>query len=421
MSLKLRLGLNSGIKVGATVLSGEPGVGLPQNLLSVPGTLLEDFQTVGDWTVLSGSVIADTDNKHTGSQSIKLTTPSGSNASFQKTVNWDLSAGGEFRLWLYIYGALEDFAFSHLTLYLSTRADFSKFFSISINTKRLGWNKYTFSQADFSNTGAASWSDPILRVRVRIDAAASHVAVASVDSLQAGITGVPGVMLCFDDGTADQYTQAFAMMNPHRIRGTLYSITSQIGQSGYLTSAQMQSMYNAGWDMANHTSTHTDLVSGGLNQAQIQSELSTAKGVLDGLGFTRASSHVAYPFGSYDATVLAAMTAEGMLSGRTVQNTNQPVIPPSHWYGVECQNIANTTSLATAKGYIDTAIARNRIALLLFHYLVVSPTVSTEWAISDFQALVDYIVTKRSQIYPLTISDMYRLTSGNISIPVVVP
>jgi hypothetical protein len=61
------------------------------------------------------------------------------------------------------------------------------------------------------------------------------------------------------------------------------------------------------------------------------------------------------------------------------------------------------------------------VAQMHFHKLVASATDGTEWAISDFQALMDYIYLKwkAGLIYPLTIDDLYKLTLGPVAVPSV--
>lgn len=81
---------------------------------------------------------------------------------------------------------------------------------------------------------------------------------------------------------------------------------------------------------------------------------------------------------------------------------------------INSRGISYTTSLATAKKYIDKAVAYNSIIVLLFHNIVDSVTISDQWATADFEGLLDYIEFLGLQT--LTIDEYYRLNSGPITV-----
>jgi peptidoglycan/xylan/chitin deacetylase (PgdA/CDA1 family) len=81
-----------------------------------------------------------------------------------------------------------------------------------------------------------------------------------------------------------------------------------------MNSSQLLELNNNGWDIANHTKSHVYL--GALTQAEVEAELNDCKVFLDGLGLSRASLHVAYPFDDYSGNTLAAMAEWGAKTGR---------------------------------------------------------------------------------------------------------
>jgi len=201
-----------------------------------------------------------------------------------------------------------------------------------------------------------------------------------------------------------------------RMVGTVYVISDLIGTGSYWSTSELREAYTNGWDIGNHTKDHTDLTT--LTQVQAAAELTDCKTVLDGLGFTRASSHVAYPGGLKNDTVLAAMNDAGMLSGRTVNSasTNAPanrlVMPTIEWRCKPTFSIDFTISLATVKTYVDRAIARGEVLTLLFHQLVAAGPGASQWLISDFQSLIDYIEARK--VTTLTASEIYALQSDSL-------
>lgn len=228
---------------------------------------------------------------------------------------------------------------------------------------------------------------------------------------------IPLVAITFDDGWASQQ-QAFEYAAARGVNVTSYIVSDWIGTANYLTAAQIVAMDAAGWDIGNHTTDHTRLTDLP-DQATMEAHLSGCKSFLDGLGLTRASAHAAYPWGSYlggdnGATTYAAMAAAGMLTGRTTSGqlfdvwdymTNAPYRVPSYI-------IDASTSLATAKGYIDAAIANQQVVCLYLHNFTSGTPTVNEWTYADWEALIDYIVTTR--IPALTISQLYALGTGSV-------
>lgn len=222
----------------------------------------------------------------------------------------------------------------------------------------------------------------------------------------------PAVLFTFDDGYTNNYTLAYPTLAAYNINATIFMITDWIDGFG-LTTAQLTALDAAGWDIGNHTASHPHLDT--LPEADQETELSTAKAVLDGLGLTRASAHVAYPFGDYNADTLTAMANTGMLTGRLYETINKNGFDMStiDWYEIVSFEVTNTTSLETVKGVIQLAMCQGLIIDLVFHNIIsTGPPAANEWLASDLAALADWI---NEQYLPtLTISQLHSLRSGNL-------
>jgi len=226
--------------------------------------------------------------------------------------------------------------------------------------------------------------------------------------LMQGETPIPAVIFSFDDGHASDYTQAWRYCRAKHIRCTSYIITGSIGGGPQMSVDQMVELDAAGWAIANHTTDHTSLTT--LDQAAQRVKIGGARDALDALGLTRASKHVAYPSCAYNADTLLAMAAEGMETGRKCERTlffGQLTAP----YEIPAYNIDMTTSLATAKGYIDAAVAAGKVVMFYMHEI--GGAEAGDWPIADFEALVDYVLAKG--VLTLTIDDLYNLQSGPIA------
>src|SRR5258708_13427283 len=64
------------------------------------------------------------------------------------------------------------------------------------------------------------------------------------------------VVLTFDDGYDDAYTQAYPILKKLGLSGTFYVITGQVGKPGYLTWDQISEMQANGMEIAAHTISH---------------------------------------------------------------------------------------------------------------------------------------------------------------------
>lgn len=122
------------------------------------------------------------------------------------------------------------------------------------------------------------------------------------------------VLFTFDDSVSyRQYSGAWQALGERGMSGTSYIVGGSVAGTDL---AHMQEMYAAGWDIANHTWAHTNLL--GQTQAVDQNEVRMMAEWLCANGMPRAAYHVSYPVGGHDSTAFAALAAEGMLSARTI-------------------------------------------------------------------------------------------------------
>jgi PKD repeat protein len=132
------------------------------------------------------------------------------------------------------------------------------------------------------------------------------------------------VLFTFDDVRASVYTTGYPIFANHGYNATFYVVTDEINNEYYpgkssINLTQLRALYNAGWDISDHTKHHEYFVTDSLDLSEQVAEIQGGKNDLDGWGFTRASNHLAFPGGQYDNNTTLAMTSVGMLTGRTVE------------------------------------------------------------------------------------------------------
>jgi peptidoglycan/xylan/chitin deacetylase (PgdA/CDA1 family) len=220
--------------------------------------------------------------------------------------------------------------------------------------------------------------------------------------------GAPLVAITFDDGYADTYSVAHSYLKTKNMVATMYAISSLIDTAGYCTTANLLEMQADGWTIGNHTSDHTLLDT--LTLAEQETNINACKNFLYGIGITgNHPLHLSYPGGHKDANTVTAMTNLGMLTGRLNTGSAITARPISDYYAVPTFGIINTVSLTDAKTTIDNLVFLKRCATLMFHKLVETPTEEIEWSISDFQALVDYILSKG--VITVNMDELYSINT----------
>lgn len=401
-----------GIPVTVVNSGGLPvaGVGVgPEAVTS--GTLISDFENAALWTAggTGASKAANTVEKQAGAQSVKLTGSGSSNVHINFDTSFVLNAGDVVTLW---YNVDVPTDVTSITVYLSETSGFAKygyFQGFPSSTDIPGKHVLSFATSDMSDDGTGL-TFPITIQRVRIQRGASVASEVSFDSLYINrkLTK-PRIILGFDDGLDDHYDFAFPYMAGKNMKGTAYIVSDFIGGAGSMTLSELQALYAAGWDIANHTKTHPH--ANGMSQGDLETELSTCTTYLTSNGMPRAALHYAAPFGEIPANLTAAMTALGFKTGRHVTgNPIQTALGLYSPYGLPSLVPTSGTTLNQMKAYLDLAIARGCSAHFCFHDFPVTATTGNEVSQANFQAFIDYVATKRDAglIDVVTISEWFN-------------
>ena len=103
------------------------------------------------------------------------------------------------------------------------------------------------------------------------------------------------VTLGFDDGTVDQFDQAFPILSAHGMHATFFVNTGPIvaADPAHMTWADLHTLFDAGNEIAGHTIDHADLKP--LTVAGAEHEVCDDRNTLLAQGF--APESFAYPIG----------------------------------------------------------------------------------------------------------------------------
>lgn len=127
------------------------------------------------------------------------------------------------------------------------------------------------------------------------------------------------VLITFDDGYLDNYTNAFPILEKYNLKASFYIITGMIGQPNRVTAAQIKEMDAAGMGIGSHTVTHSAL--GELGPEAVMTELSQSKATLEQM-LGKNIDFIAYPCGSYHQDTLQMVRKVGYRGGFSVRQGN---------------------------------------------------------------------------------------------------
>lgn len=118
------------------------------------------------------------------------------------------------------------------------------------------------------------------------------------------------VVITFDDGNLNVYTNAFPTMQKYGFTGVMYIIANRLHADGYMGIDQIKEMAAAGWEVGSHSMTHADLreAHDRLNFEIAQSRIN----LQEALGVPVRS--FAYPYGEMDEVVGKQVQSYGYTS-----------------------------------------------------------------------------------------------------------
>jgi peptidoglycan/xylan/chitin deacetylase (PgdA/CDA1 family)/antitoxin (DNA-binding transcriptional repressor) of toxin-antitoxin stability system len=260
----------------------------------------------------------------------------------------------------------------------------------------------------------------------------------------------PMISLTFDDGSQNDYNNALPLLNQHGFKSTQYIPTGDLMNKDYsfmLTPAELQTELQQGHEIGGHTMTHADLttctptcdastgvtVVNGYRTTTLTQELANSKTFLEstanggvGLGAGTVTG-LAYPYGSYDANVIAAAKAAGYVTGRSTEAgyNNPGSFEP---YDIQVQNMTPSTTIQQFDGWVDYAVAHQYWLVIVYHEVWPDATKKCaqpdgdncidayDTTVSQFTQQLNYIgsqVTSKG-LQVLTVRDAFKSFAGQV-------
>ncbi|EQB89132.1 peptidoglycan/xylan/chitin deacetylase (PgdA/CDA1 family) [Clostridium punense] len=126
------------------------------------------------------------------------------------------------------------------------------------------------------------------------------------------------ILLTFDDGYKDNYTNGFPIMKKYKAKGTIFVITGTIDVSeSYINSEEIKELSSNDIDIESHTVNHVEL--NGLNYEQQLKELKDSKEKIDRL-LNKNTIAICYPVGKLNEDTIKAAEVAGYKVGFTTKS-----------------------------------------------------------------------------------------------------
>ena len=216
------------------------------------------------------------------------------------------------------------------------------------------------------------------------------------------------ILLSFDDGYKSHNTAALPILNKNNLKGTSYVImhgSSSIGTGkNYMTTEQVQELYDAGWDIGSHASPSLTRLDPDAAAELVKETVER----IDANGWTRASEHFAYPRGEYSQDLIDRLKPY-ISTGRTVEDDPNPASFPNP-YAINAWSIDSTDSVDSLKQWVDRCAANKDACILTFHNLVDTPGNIKEYNKADFEKFAEYValLDQENTADIVTISQLYQ-------------
>jgi len=237
------------------------------------------------------------------------------------------------------------------------------------------------------------------------DAKANVTYGAPVYANETGVSPDKRVIIRFDDGYQDEWTNAlpilakygyhavFAIIDSYQKTQSVCTPYESFQQAYYMNWAEVQWLAQNGNEISDHTWTHPDLNT--LSPAQLEQEIVYSKQVFIRHGIDPMTLTLPYGDGYGNATVMSYIISNGFSYVYTVEgvgNTRQAIFPYSNvnvtWHDID---IFDNESLATFSSIANQA-GPNNVVGLTFHSVgddAVNDTYETNTA--NFAADMEYL------------------------------
>lgn len=206
------------------------------------------------------------------------------------------------------------------------------------------------------------------------------------------------VSFTFDDNFATMVSAGLPVLAAHGYPATAYVIADLVDHPGRATLAELRTLQDShGWEIAAHAYADVNHAARfpNLSPQVLEDDLVDIRAWLIANGFA-GYDHCAYPGGAFTGgagTNVLALVRTYFATCRTIYQGERETYVPADPAKLRVFYVTNDVTLAKAITAVEQARAHREWIIIVFHALVATPSVSTQWSAADFSALVDHIAT----------------------------
>lgn len=173
----------------------------------------------------------------------------------------------------------------------------------------------------------------------------------------------------FDDNYAADYTIVYPYWSARNLRGSIGVVTNWIGNGGYLNRTQLDALFNAGWGILNHSTTHPQST---ISAANLATYVGAAKATLESWYPSNYKNiYFIYPY--LEMGYKSALSTSGYVrAAEGVDGTNYVDTFPADLYNLYRHGMYASVDAAAANTWADQAAsdARPRWNIVFTHNTV---------------------------------------------------
>jgi peptidoglycan/xylan/chitin deacetylase (PgdA/CDA1 family) len=208
------------------------------------------------------------------------------------------------------------------------------------------------------------------------------------------------LVITVDDSDVSMFTRFHQELKARGLRGTFAVDWNNVGTNPalFVSQAQLQEMYEYGHDICSHNRTNTAYPDENPPTAQPNdaarltycTDFRFTRNTLRELGWVRALGYHPFVQGAHDGALVDAMKAHGASVMRTTGPGNVEPYRADLQSVFRQRQLGDAFSLATARGWVDSAKARRQDIFAMGHILADTASSSITWAQADFASWLDY-------------------------------
>ncbi|MDD3169170.1 MAG: polysaccharide deacetylase family protein, partial [Eubacteriales bacterium] len=276
-----------------------------------------------------------------------------------------------------------------------------------------------------------SWNH-ITRMEFIVAYKEGNLTSINVDTIAFNTSGKAKLLFTFDDAWLSVITNGKPILDTKGFKGTTWA-NKEAAEGHWNTGAfifmdidDLQEIYEAGWDIGNHTVGHPDDESV-LTDEELIEQYQGNQEWIEGNSWLRGARHVCYPSGSYSDRLISILQEMGVKSARTTVHGITP-IPVTDMYKLKCIAVGRDTDIDKyVLDEIDRAVETGSTLFFMFHRVeeIPEPDDNNEnygqiaVSIENLQRIVDYAsgYVQSGELDVVTISEWFESYLGNETYP----